>query len=420
MDDPQILDAQVRALSSDDSISVDAVDAFVQHIHRDSTQFPEAHYHDLRRLAKAFRMTEVINALDRFLNDPNHPTRRRDLFIPEVLSAIRHSELTDALETQLSAQLLDYLDDVRTAEIAIPVLLRATERRFGSDPASVSPELFNFFIRCLDTQGEAASILFQTVKLAVLNPGQIQALLDHPKFAWQFVNDNIGVRVFDYIARVDQIEDTVSRLWNMFGAATAWEGVSISNGRASKTIVPLQPLSGIIAGLTDKYRGNVHDRGVVQVSASSCIDLPNFQPKFLVDLKGTHRYTSKAENQRPSVVYDFKDYLVIPTHYEIRSAANMSPRAGHPKSWILEASADGALWKKLDEKSNCDKLDATDVIVAFPLPVEPTPYRFFRLTMTQPVGPDNWAFTFSGWEFYGTLLGSESQFRDVPGLPRPN
>jgi hypothetical protein len=419
MEHPVNVGTAGHPLIIDDSISPDAVDTLLKLIHHDIRSIaliPESHYLELRRLANEFQMPDLKAVLDDFLNDPAHSTRPQNLFIAEILDALQHHLLTNELEKQLSVRLLDHIGDARFAAIPLPVLWRAVQGRLANGERRIPAELFNFFIRCLGIYGGAASILFLAVPLTDLTWGQIQALRGTPAFEWQLVKGQIAAVYLKYTSKVSRLSMEISRFSAYIRNVSDFTGVPILNGRPSLQLPPIQRRSGVIAWLTKRYGGNVDDRKVVIVSAVNRLANPNFAPKVVADLASDQRYTSDETAQRPWVAYDFKDHLVIPTHYEIRSAVGPSPGTWHPRSWVLEASADGKRWDQLDLRQNVGSLDGDGVVALFPLQPRQTQYRCLRLAMTQKNPRDNWSFTITAWEIYGTLLGPS----EPPGdFPRP-
>ena len=98
---------------------------------------------------------------------------------------------------------------------------------------------------------------------------------------------------------------------------------------------PLAPpkLDGIIAHLTRECGGNVHDKGVVNVMASSFND--SFYPKNAADLGTDSVYLSKNE-PNSWICYDFKERRVIPTSYSVRLPEEGGFGQPNRRSWVIE------------------------------------------------------------------------------------
>ena len=166
-------------------------------------------------------------------------------------------------------------------------------------------------------------------------------------------------------------------------------------------------LDGIIAYLTLEYGGNVHDKGIVNITASSILSSErntDHYPKHAADLGTYYHYMSKNE-ENSWLCYDFKAMRVIPTSYSLKSCGGGCGWL-HLKSWIIEVSNDGESWIIIDRQDNHD-LNGPFLIVNFRLARIPSEgFRFFRLRQT---GRNHWfwrdifCFSVPALEIFGTL-----------------
>jgi hypothetical protein len=119
-------------------------------------------------------------------------------------------------------------------------------------------------------------------------------------------------------------------------------------------------LSGIISYLTAKCGGNVHDKCVVEITASSVSGTDYAQNAG--DLED--EWSSFESENKPGqwICLDFKTLRIEPTHYTIRTYG-WEPR--HPKSWAVEGSDDGALWTEIDRRKNNSDLNDRRVVKTF-------------------------------------------------------
>ena len=159
-----------------------------------------------------------------------------------------------------------------------------------------------------------------------------------------------------------------------------------------------QPLKGIIAHLTSECGGNVHEKGVVEVTASSC---HSGGAKCVAEL-GTGSFFY-SENEKDSWIrYDFKDRRVAPTSYSIRTDNGLS----HPKSWVLEVSNDGreGSWEVVDRRENNSSLNGKYLTGNFKINPSPiTCFRFVRLRQTGPNHRGDNSLYLNSLELFGTL-----------------
>ena len=130
---------------------------------------------------------------------------------------------------------------------------------------------------------------------------------------------------------------------------------------------PKLPYPGIIAKLTDECRGNVHEKGVIRVTASSChcdegedLNSPGpYKPRNAVDFGTSSDFWS--ENEPNSwICYQLDKERQI-AGYCIRSYGE-EKGAAHLKSWIVEGSRDGATWYPIDKQTNSSVLNSRHAI----------------------------------------------------------
>ena len=164
-------------------------------------------------------------------------------------------------------------------------------------------------------------------------------------------------------------------------------------------MVPVDPLNGIIAHLTRECGGNVHEKGFVEVTASSFDG--GEDPKYAVDLGTNSDFCSHAE-PNSWIRYDFKGRRVAPTSYSIRTHDG----PGYPRSWVLEVSNDASdgSWKVVDRRENNEDLKAKYVTRNFPISDPPGEgFRFVRLRQTGKNHTGNDGLRITSLEVFGTL-----------------
>ena len=164
-----------------------------------------------------------------------------------------------------------------------------------------------------------------------------------------------------------------------------------------------KPLDGIIAHLTRECGGNVHDRGVVNVTANKVYDDNSYyHPKGVADLESDSIYFSDDGNV-PWICYDFKGRRVIPKSYTLRSYDN-APGGFHPRSWDIEVSNDGISWTIVDRRST-NELNNRYVTRNFEISHVPSDgFRFIRLRISAVIGGSS-NLKLVGFEIFGTIFG---------------
>lgn len=145
-----------------------------------------------------------------------------------------------------------------------------------------------------------------------------------------------------------------------------------------------KPLNGIISHLTQEFGGNVHDKGIVEITASS-VNGGDCEPKCVADLEADSIYCS-ADELDTWICYDFKDMRVTPTSYSIRSHCHGYSGYFNLKSWVLEVSNNGTSWDIIDQRNDNFDLDDENVTCNFKIDQVPedSKYRFIRLRQTGP------------------------------------
>jgi hypothetical protein len=165
---------------------------------------------------------------------------------------------------------------------------------------------------------------------------------------------------------------------------------------------PKTPLTGIIAHLTGECRGNVHARGVVQITASSTYGSQRGCSN-VADLTANTEWLSACQAGQ-WLCYDFKGSRVEVTDYSIQIAdvPGGGPR-NFPKSWILEASEDGSQWIVLDERSDNSDLKGRSKIATFSVTHRHIS-RMIRIRQTGLNHNDEVYFGFRALELFGGLI----------------
>ena len=164
--------------------------------------------------------------------------------------------------------------------------------------------------------------------------------------------------------------------------------------------------SGIIHHLTEVCGGNVHQKGIVNVTSSSGDDA--FEA---VNLENTESYfATSGASQKPNnwLKYDFKNIKIRPTHYSIRSRPDGDRGYYHPKSWVIEASNTGNDndWETLDSQSGVSYLDGRSLTHTFKINRTGSKeyYRFIRFRQTDKNSGGNHDIRLSALEYFGYMF----------------
>ena len=170
------------------------------------------------------------------------------------------------------------------------------------------------------------------------------------------------------------------------------------------TLNKREPLSGIIAYLTLKCRGNVHEKEVVTITSSGVYG-DEFSPKNAASL-GTDSYFWSDAKPGSSICLDFKNRRVVVTGYSIRSC--WDPKGGrHLKSWVLEGSTNGRMWHDIDRRENEKELNGEGATGTFPASsVRKERFKYVQLRQTDHNQRGDDFLTLSSLEIFGVLYES--------------
>jgi hypothetical protein len=161
------------------------------------------------------------------------------------------------------------------------------------------------------------------------------------------------------------------------------------------------PLSGLISHLTTKCGGNVHDKGAVEITASSP---ESGAPWSTADL-GTNSYFHSKNEPGEWICWDFKALRIEPTHYTIRTW-NAIPNSYHLKSWAVEGSDDGASWTEIDQRENNSDLNDRLAVKTFAI-ARSESFRRIRLRQTGPNHTGDNYLVLNDFEVFGAVAGRQ-------------
>jgi hypothetical protein len=163
-------------------------------------------------------------------------------------------------------------------------------------------------------------------------------------------------------------------------------------------------IGGIISYLTSQHGGNIHDRGIVNISALEPHNTSSSDhPKNVADLTATNTYLCSKNQPNQMLVYDFQKLRIKPTDYSIRSCHCHGVNGEHLKSWVIEVSSDGSDWEEIDRPENNNELNASSLIKTFSVS-KSIECRFIRLHQIGPNHQGNNYLLFSAFEVFGSLL----------------
>jgi hypothetical protein len=160
-------------------------------------------------------------------------------------------------------------------------------------------------------------------------------------------------------------------------------------------------LSGIISYLTAKCGGNVHDRGVIEITASSVYRTA--YSRNATDL-GDNSYFKSQSLPGQWISFGFKPLRIEPTHYAIQTGSE-----NHLKSWVVEGSGDGVSWTEIDWRENNSNLNDVTAVKMFVV-WRSGNFGKIRLRQTSPNHAGNNCLVLSAFELFGEVAGLPDDF----------
>jgi hypothetical protein len=169
----------------------------------------------------------------------------------------------------------------------------------------------------------------------------------------------------------------------------------------SHVCTPESPFSGFINYLTSLCGGNVHERGVVNITSSSdnrnkCWEVVNFD---------WNNYWYSHTIPRSWIQFDFKTRNVFVTHYTLKSAGH---NGYHLLQWTLAGSRDRQTWESIDSRQTED-LKGNYITKTFSCSNqsgEARFYRYIRLTQTGNDSSGRDHLMLSNFELFGKMRRS--------------
>jgi hypothetical protein len=147
---------------------------------------------------------------------------------------------------------------------------------------------------------------------------------------------------------------------------------------------------GIIAYLTQKHGGNVHEKGIVTITAKSLEGKYTVNP--VADLASPGRLMTKNEPGQ-WVCWDFGKSRVTVKNYTVNAC--------FLQSWAIEISNDGASWREVDRQNGQPFKSFAPASFDIANPAEG---RFVRLAQTGQASNKRDKLFLQAVEFFGTLV----------------
>jgi hypothetical protein len=177
---------------------------------------------------------------------------------------------------------------------------------------------------------------------------------------------------------------------------------SISQGVLKVPFTNGNEFNGLFRLLNFASGGNSHTRGIVNISASSMVNVP---PQSVIDFGSGPCWGSKSHLLGAWLQFDFKSKRVMLSAYTLKTYNGGGYSASHLKSWVVlgsNDSGDEVSWEVIDEQRASEFLNGDDRFHTWRV-LGMKPYKLIRIKQTS----ENHSNTASMWlntvEFFGTI-----------------
>jgi hypothetical protein len=220
---------------------------------------------------------------------------------------------------------------------------------------------------------------------------------------FEFLNSESIDFFFDTMS-IDELDYEIwERMRNRMRHRMVYDRDELFNSRFMDhvTRMPDSPWSGLISHLGELCSGNVHERGVIEITCSSnsrkhCWDVVNYD---------WNNYWFTNDSPNSWIQFDFKDWVVSLTHYSLKSDGD---NGWHLLKWEVCGSQDGNTWILLDRRHTTD-LNGRYITKLFSCITGRDYARFYRYIRLQQTGKDSsghYYLSLANIEFFGSMMKS--------------
>ena len=214
------------------------------------------------------------------------------------------------------------------------------------------------------------SNLFSTILFFNLKYESLEKFIN--TFSIEYMNQEIWQPICNCILKLKQPDSKPDENLHKSRYLKRFQEFKIEQGSEFK---------GIMHYLTNKSGGNIHDKGIVDITSNS-VRGDSYHPKNSVDYESDRFYASVNNSTLAYICFDFKDNRIQLSNYSIKSA-NTGKNRENLRSWVVEASNDGKNYEELDSHSDDQTLNGANNIGIFKISkVNDKFYRYIRLRQT--------------------------------------
>ena len=165
---------------------------------------------------------------------------------------------------------------------------------------------------------------------------------------------------------------------------------------------------GIIKYLESKYGNDIHDQGIINISASLC---GRNKPQEVINYDSGKCWENSFGKYEPAwLAIDFKDKKIKVNGYSLKSVdinnKSLNNIGYHLKNWTIEGRNEGEEWKEIDHQDNYD-LDGYNYQHYYSIPDMTEPYQYIRIKFGKS-HKDKYDISLANFEVYGAIHEGES------------
>jgi hypothetical protein len=340
------------------------------------------------------------------ISDENGP------FLRQLSLELQNRELFETVSGVIGGGEMSVIDELifesMAGSVTAGVVERCSSSLFELPTASLGEltvELLSAILSHRSLKLRSENWLYEFVKHQIQIDPQYSRLLEFVRF--EYLSSNLISDFTGFISESCWV--LTPSLWAaLVPRLTRSVFVSVPLPRSDRHLCPTfvpnfdRRFEGMISFLTGECGGNVHDKGLVTVSASGqhWSDCP---PGVLVDFESSSPGFATRDADNSWICLTFQNHRIAPTHYSIRSRTDGD--CHHLRSWVLEGSHRGEGWKPLDYRTNNCELTGSGGVATFAVS-DPCEVTMIRLRQTGPNSSAYHHLIVRSIELFGELLPS--------------
>ena len=354
-------------------ITQNLIDQFIDFIHGKSISISNENYEFFKIIAKELKNSELKDALNSFID------QKCEINNENCISILKRKwKMNEKIEEE-EKYLIKHFESINPKQIEkIPYDL--INKIFSGRNFNISNE--DILFEKISLMKKEYWYLLKYVLIENLSKNMLKKYLSMIK------DGNLYNEIWDALS------NNIISFKNKDQESGKWECKNIETFKFVKG-----EQNGILSHLIGIYKGNLHDKGIITLSANK-----NCYSEAL----GTTYFSSSqstgedAENQW--IQYDFKQNKIQLTHYTIKNNYTY----GHIQQWKLLASNNGVNFDTIDTRDIIDP-NGKESIKTYNIlsPYNQKSYRIFRILQIGRNSNGTHSLCYSGFEFYGSLLSGE-------------